>query len=245
MPELSIVTTSERPDLQRSAVDRLRGSWPLFILKDPVSKTHRAAVREYFPHLDLLLVEDGEVVANAAGVALRWDGGVSTLPGGYDGAMVAAVREHESSVRPDTLCVMAATVVPHRTGSGLAGAILTGLRDRAAEAGLERVVVPVRPTLKASYPLTSTTDFMGWSRADGLHLDPWIRTHQRLGATILAPAPRSMTVTGTVAEWETWTGMAFPQTGRYVVPGGLDLVEIDRERDLGTYSEDNVWMRHR
>jgi len=35
-----------------------------------------------------------------------------------------------------------------------------------------------------------------------------------------------------------------PETGRYVVPGALDLVEVDRERDLGTYAETNLWMRH-
>jgi hypothetical protein len=79
---------------------------------------------------------------------------------------------------------------------------------------------------------------------DGLHLDPWIRTHQRLGARILRPAPRSMVITGTVAEWEAWTGMTFPQTGRYVVPDALDLVRVDREADRGSYAETNLWMRH-
>jgi hypothetical protein len=54
-----------------------------------------------------------------------------------------------------------------------------------------------------------------------------------------------MVVTGTVTEWEEWAGMAFPETGRYVVPRALDLVEIDRERDLGAYAETNLWMRHR
>ena len=53
-----------------------------------------------------------------------------------------------------------------------------------------------------------------------------------------------MVVTGTVANWEKWTGMAFPQTGRYVVAGGLDLVEIDLERGQGLYEETNLWMRH-
>jgi hypothetical protein len=53
-----------------------------------------------------------------------------------------------------------------------------------------------------------------------------------------------MIVTGTVAEWQGWAGMAFPQTGRYVVPGALDLVEIDTERDHGSYVETNLWMRH-
>jgi hypothetical protein len=75
--------------------------------------------------------------------------------------------------------------------------------------------------------------------------DPWIRTHQRLGATILAPAPKSMTIVGTITEWEQWTGLAFPETGDSVVPEALDLVAGDREADQGTYYETNLWMRHR
>lgn len=53
-----------------------------------------------------------------------------------------------------------------------------------------------------------------------------------------------MIVTGTVAEWQGWAGMAFPQTGSYVVPGALDLVDIDAEGDRGSYAETNLWMRH-
>lgn len=53
-----------------------------------------------------------------------------------------------------------------------------------------------------------------------------------------------MTITGTVAEWEDWAKMAFPETGPYVVPDALDLVEIDCEHDRGTYVETNLWMRH-
>lgn len=122
--------------------------------------------------------------------------------------------------------------------------MLSALRDRAAEAGLRHVIAPVRPALKARYPLASMSDFAHWTRGDGLHLDPWIRTHQRLGATVLAPAPRSMVVSGTVAEWEKWTAMAFPQTGRYVVADALDLVEIDRERDRGLRRDQPVDAAH-
>lgn len=61
---------------------------------------------------------------------------------------------------------------------------------------------------------------------------------------MLGTAHRSMTITGTVAEWETWTGMAFPETGRYVVPDALGLVDIDRDTDTGTYLEDNLWVQH-
>ena len=241
---MDIVTTGERPDLLGAAMAPLRDGWPAFVLRDPISNQYRDAVAACFPAFDVLLLDGDDVLARAVVVALRWNGEAATLPGGYDGALVAAVAEHEDGVAPDTLCIMSATVRPDRTGAGLAGAVLTALRDRAEHAGLRRVVVPVRPTLKASYPLTPMTDFQRWTRADGLHLDPWIRTHQRLGAAIVKPAPRSMVVSGTVAQWEKWTGMAFPQTGRYVVPGGLDLLWIDRERDEGSYEETNLWMRH-
>jgi hypothetical protein len=53
-----------------------------------------------------------------------------------------------------------------------------------------------------------------------------------------------MIIKGTVAAWEEWTAMAFPESGKYVVPEALDLVDIDRESDRGTYSETNLWMRH-
>jgi len=240
---MKIVTNGDRPDLQGSAQTPLRDGWPAFVLRDPVSGRCRDAVAEYFPDYDVLLLDDDTVLARATAVAFRWDGQTSTLPdGGYDGALVTSVAEHENGVAPDTLCVVSATVRPGRTGGGLAGKVLTALRERARDAGLERVVVPVRPTLKATYPLTSMDDFQRWTREDGLHLDPWIRTHQRLGATVLGPAERSMVVTGTAAEWERWTGMRFPQSGEYVVPGGLDLVRF--QDGHGVYEETNLWMRH-
>jgi len=54
-----------------------------------------------------------------------------------------------------------------------------------------------------------------------------------------------MTIPGTIAEWEDWAKMVFPETGSYVVSGALEPVEIDREADQGLYVEPNVWMRHR
>jgi GNAT superfamily N-acetyltransferase len=219
-----VITTSDRPDLDEQSQEALLSGWPEFIFHDQVSEALIGRAAEYFPQFDVRLVADDEIVAGAWAVALRWDGTAGTLP--------------------DTLCVMAAAVRQDRRGAGLAGQSLSELRSRAAQAGLDRVIVPVRPVLKSRYPLASMADFARWTRADGEHLDPWIRTHQRLGATILGPAPRSMLVTGTVAEWQDWAGMAFPQTGRYVVPGALDLVEIDAERDHGSYAETNLWMRH-
>ena len=245
MSDLEIVTTSDRPDLEDETRAAFRQNWPEFIFHDPVSREHIGRVESYFPFYDVLLLDGGEVVAGGWGVPMQWDGTVANLPaGGYDGALVASVNGHEASLPRDTLCIMAAAVRRDRQGGGLAGQALTALRDRATATGLARVIAPVRPLLKTRYPLTSMASFARWDRGDGLHLDPWIRTHQRLGATILGPAPDSMIIKGTVAEWEEWAAMAFPESGTYVVPDALDLVDVDREADRGVYSETNLWMRH-
>jgi hypothetical protein len=244
MGDLAIVTTADRRDLDEQARDALRAVWPDFIFHDPVVAEHIGRVEAYFPQYDVLLLEDGHVVAGGWGVPVRWDGTAGALPDGYDGALVSAVTGHENSIPADTLCIMAAAVRIDRQGGGLAGKTLTALRERAAAAGLQHVIAPVRPALKSRYPLTPMERFARWTRSDGLHIDPWLRTHQRLGASILAPAPSSMIITGTVPEWEDWAAMAFPETGQYVVPDALDLVAIDREQNRGTYAETNLWVRH-
>ncbi len=108
-------------------------------------------------------------------------------------------------------------------------------------------IAPVRPSLKSRYPLIPIERYVEWRQGaqNDAPFDPWLRTHWRLGARVLCVAPASMVITGTVAEWEDWAGMRFPESGRYVVPGALEPIAIDRDHDLGRYIEPNVWMRHR
>lgn len=237
---IEVVTTGDRPDLDAGAV--IEDGFPEFIFHDQQTARFLERVRRYFPNFDVLVLDGAEVVAGGWGVPLAWSG--EELPGGYDDALAVSVDGHENGTAPDTLCVMAAAVRPGLRGGGLAATVLTALRDRATAAGLSKVIAPVRPTLKSRYPLTPMDRFATWTRPDGLHVDPWIRTHQRLGASILWPAPRSMEITATVAEWEEWTGMLLPESGRYVIPEGLDLLAVDRENDTATYREANLWMRH-
>jgi hypothetical protein len=53
-----------------------------------------------------------------------------------------------------------------------------------------------------------------------------------------------MTYRATLAEWVTWTGMAFPESGSYVLDGAAAPLTIDRERDEGVYYDPNVWVVH-
>ena len=116
--------------------------------------------------------------------------------------------------------------------------------DLARAHGLGALIAPVRPAAKSAYPLAPMERYVRWENADGLPLDPWIRVHARMGAAILTVAPRTIVIEGTVADWERWTDLRFPDSGPYVVPGALQPLVIDREQDLGRYEDPNVWMRH-
>jgi len=233
-----------RPDDQLA---RLFGDgWPAFITADQEVKRYLGRVRELFGDLELVLLDPDDVIVAAGwSVPLRWSGDPVDLPGGYTDSLARAVGGHDRGEPADTLVIAAAQVHPERRGLGIAAELLTALAGLAAERGWARVIAPVRPTLKARYPLTPIDRFASWTRADGAPLDPWLRTHWRMGAQIIATAPRSQTMTGTVKEWESWCGMVFPDSGEYVIPDGLAPLRIDRDADRGTYAEPNVWVRHR
>lgn len=239
-----IIASSSRPDLCAAMTVSFAEGWPEFVFHDVIADAYLDRVRELSGHLDILLTDDDQVLAGGWGVPVRWDGATSTLPDGYDGSLMRAVEDHERGVTPDTLVVAAAQLRPGEPRRGLATELLAALKDVAAGHGLTRVVAPVRPTLKHRYPLIPMREYLGWTRPDGLPFDPWLRTHHRMGATILGVAERSMVVTGTVADWETWTGLAFPASGAHIVEGALNPVTIDVDADRGTYEEPNVWMRH-
>jgi GNAT superfamily N-acetyltransferase len=239
-------TLAERPEFAPS-VTRLSGRiWQgaEFIQHDEVVNRYWGGLFDLFAAFQLVLCDEaGAVVAAGQTIPVVWDGTVADLPSGVGSVLERATRDR--GIRPpNTLSALLALVEPERQGEGLSRQVLAGMKAIAARRGFSSLIAPVRPTLKSRYPLTPMERYIHWTRADGGPLDPWLRTHWRLGAEILAVAPVSMLVTGTVVEWEGWTGMVFPESGDYVVPAALVPVRIDRERDLGRYEEPNVWMRH-
>jgi hypothetical protein len=63
MGNLEIFTTSERHDLDEEAKAAFLPTWPQFIFHDPVDAEYLDRAESYFPHYDVLLLEDGEVAA--------------------------------------------------------------------------------------------------------------------------------------------------------------------------------------
>lgn len=239
----------ERSDARAWPDDQLdelyADAFPPIITADAVAKVYIGRVREYFTDFDVMLVGDDRPVATGWGVPIRWNVEVTDLPSGYTDTTRRAVELHEAGGQADTFVICGGNVNPAVGRRGVATALVIALRELPAAADLPRVLAPVRPTLKPAYPLTPIETFSTWRRPDELPVDPWLRTHVRLGGRIIATAPHSQTMTATVGQWGTWTHMSLPATGHYVIPAGLSPLYIDHDADLGTYTEPNVWVQHR
>ena len=239
------VTTLERNPEVAEQVGRLaEEGWPAFLLHGDTK--HWDRLFDDFAEYQILFRDQaGGLIAVGHALPFVWVGTPEDLPSTMSDLLKRALRTHRDRSTPNTLSALAAIVTPSHQRRGLSVEILRAMRSLAAERGVRSLVAPVRPTLKSSYPLTPFEEYVGWKRDDGSPFDPWLRVHWRLGAEFLKIAPATVTVIGTVADWEEWTGISFPESGEYVVPGALQPIMIDREENVGRYEDPNVWMLHR
>jgi GNAT superfamily N-acetyltransferase len=243
--ELRLVTLAERPELSDPLGDHNGAAWPEYMLQDPVASRLWHHLDEDFAAWQLLLLDPDDRIAVAGNSApLAWDGTEEGLPAGWDDQFERTVAGLRTGVVPNTLGAMQVVVAPDRKGEGLAGRMVSLFRERARAAGFGALIACVRPTDKHRYPLTPIERYAAWTRADGLPFDAWIRLHARLGARLARPEPRSMTITGSLEEWERWTALAFPESGEYVLPFATNPVLVDRAADRVVYHDANVWMIH-
>ena len=243
----TLVTHAERPDLEDQAQgEDFLSQWPTFMFHDPVADEHYPIMYERCPEFQFYIIDDaGSLLANGNSIPLAWDGSLKDLPAGWDEALVRGSVGVQDGTAPTALCALQATVSSRCDGRGLGSSLVNAMKLLAQAAGLESLIAPVRPSLKAEYPLIPIDDYVTWRREDGLFFDPWLRVHERLGASVLAIAPESMEIPGSRTDWEAWTGLNLSTSGEYVVDGALAPVVFDADADLGVYIEPNVWMLHR
>jgi GNAT superfamily N-acetyltransferase len=238
---LAVVRYSERPELWEETADVSAEVWPEYNLHGDVMSPNFGRIFDAFPEFQFVLYDADaeEVVAEGHSAPCPWDGTIEGLGEGIDHMLLTAL---EAPGSPTALCALAAEIRPPYQGVGLAGHLLDAMAGVARDAGLTHLIAPVRPSLKERYPLAAIEEYVRWTREDGQPFDPWIRTHTRSGGRVVKPVPRSMRITGTVREWEAWTGMRFPADGEYVFPRGLAPLSVRGDR--GEYWEPNVWVVH-
>jgi RimJ/RimL family protein N-acetyltransferase len=244
MTKYQISTHTERPELMAPA-RALYDTWPVIALNDEAANLYWPLLDERFPDFQFHICDGETIVAEGNGLSVVWNGRPESLPdGGFNTMMRQGMSNFENDVKGTTFCGVSVTINEKYQGKGVSKLAVQTMKDLAKKQGLDTVIVPVRPSQKSMYPLTAMENYIQWRREDGLLFDAWLRVHERLGATIAKVAPESMRVSGTVADFENWTQMKFPESGEYVVKGALNPISIDIEKDEGLYVEPNVWMVH-
>ncbi|MGZ9223251.1 MAG: hypothetical protein ACXW4Q_14175, partial [Anaerolineales bacterium] len=235
------------PDYRDHAGDIAEASWPEFMLHDPIANENWHELFDRFIDYQFALFDrqSNRMAAMANSLPFHWDQPLEELPeGGWDWVFVKAIEDHKKGVAPNIQSAIQIAIHPDYRSLGLSSRMVQAMRAIGQSKGFNNLVAPVRPSQKSQYPLIRIDDYIKWTNDEGFPFDAWLRVHVRAGAKIIKPCHEAMTIRGTRAEWEEWTGMQFPQNDWYFIPGALNPMKMDIEKDEGIYVEPNVWLVH-
>jgi len=221
--------------------------WPEFMLHDQVANELWHELLDRFAEYQLALydTQNNRVAAMANSFPFSWEEPLEKLPeGGWDWAFLKAVEDNKHRLSPNVHCAIQIVIRPDYQGQGLSRPMVEAVRALTKSKGLQSLIIPIRPSEKNKYPLTSLDNYITWETKQGLPFDPWLRVHVQAGGKMIKVCHESKIIRGTRAEWEQWTGMKFPQSGQYIIDGALNPIKMNAEKDEGVYIEPNVWMVH-
>ena len=249
---LELRTVAEQPALANELQGLIDRVWPAFVIESHWPKDHPLpwdwmGIYARWPDFQFGLFDpdDRRLVVAGNMLALAWDGVAEELPDtGWNWAMWQGQQDQDGGRPAKTACALSITVDPERRGRNLSRIAVRSMYRLAREAGLTRLLAPVRPSWKARYPLIPMADYCRWANPDGLPFDPWLRVHVRLGARIVKPCDRSQPMAAPVADWERWLDLPMPASGEYVAAGLLTPLQVNRDTNAGHCIEPNVWVEH-
>jgi GNAT superfamily N-acetyltransferase len=217
------------------------------MMHDPIANENWHELFDRFEEYQFAMwdTEPERMAAMGNSLPFRWDQPLEALPAlGWDWVFLKAIEDHENGVAPNIQSAIQIAIHPDYQGQGLSMKMVRAMGAIGRSKGFKHLVAPVRPNQKSTYPLTSIDDYIRWTTDEGLPFDAWLRVHVRAGARIIKPCHEAMTIRGTRAQWEQWTGLKFLQSGEYYIPGALNPLKMNIEKDDGIYIEPNVWMVH-
>jgi GNAT superfamily N-acetyltransferase len=242
-----LITPKDLPDYQDKADEIAVSSWYEFMLHDEVANKNWHELFDRFEEYQFAMLdtESNRMAAMGNSVPFHWDGTLEELPErGWDWVFLQSIENHKKSVTPNIQSAIQIAIHPDYQSQGLSSQMVKAMADIGRTKGFKHLVAPVRPNQKSSYPLTSMDEYIKWQTDEGLPFDAWLRVHVRVGGRIIKPCHEAMIIRGSRTKWESWTGMKFPQSGDYIIPGALNPMVMNVDIDEGVYIEPNVWMVH-
>ena len=242
-----IISPNDLADYRSLAGDIADASWPEFMMHDPIAGENWHELFDRFNDYQFAMWDNeaNRMAAMGNSVPFYWAEPLENLPeDGWDWVFLKAIEDHKNGVVPNIQSAIQINIHPDYQSKGLSMLMVKAIGAIGKSKGFQYLVAPVRPSQKSKYPLINIDDYVKWTTDNGLPFDAWLRVHVRAGARIIKPCHQAMTIRGTRAEWEEWTGIKFPQSGEYYIEGALNPIQMDIEKDEGVYIEPNVWMVH-
>jgi hypothetical protein len=241
--EIKIITGDIR--IREFQIELGQKVWPEFMQHDFNVNENWPGLYTHFLKLQFALFDNQTIIGIGNLVPLYWKGLFSELPDtGLDWAMIEAIKNFHAGIKPNLLIGVQILVNPIYRNLGISGKMIQHMKVIAKSNDIDNIALPVRPILKCQYPLIPFENYINWLNKDNQPFDPWIRVHVKTGGKIAGICSRSMFISGSVSDWEKWSGLEIPESGDYVVDKALVPVKIDKDKNIGTYEEPNVWIVH-
>ena len=241
---LVLRSRAESPDLKKAANSIEQAAWNDlgYLNYTKAHYEHYSELLNEYPEYQLCLIDEetGYPVAVANAVPFRCSSDLP--PEGWDWVVETAARKNGGDL--NMLGALAISVPAVHRAKGYARRMIRALVELAEEKGLRGVVAPVRPSAKVDHPWVPIAEYIGWKDRSGRVYDPWLRSHLSAGGRLIGPCERSMVVHDHIAFWENWSKQRFHHSGAYAIDGAIAPVEIDVERQTGTYEEPNIWVAY-
>lgn len=227
------------------AINELNDSvWPDFMDGEKVMRTYWGFVEGTFPDYQLGIENDGELLAAVNSAPIQIKDPVKMLDsGGIYWALRKISHDYMKGNKCNALVALQVMVTSQHRGKRLSYICVRELLNLAKEMRLKFLVIPLRPSRKYQYPLINIDEYITWKNKKGLPFDPWLRVHIKLGGKILNPCAGPI-VRAPKEKWAEWTKLDFCHSGQYVIPEGLDIINVTEENENLTYRQNNVWVIH-
>ena len=222
--------------------------WPNYLIEasdisEPSLKfeiTHEELIRR-FPVWGIRRASDQKLVAYGHGILVAADLTQNQLPdSGWRFAMESVLAEP----KPNCMCLLVANVDPAARGLGFSKVLVEKAKAVTLDLGFKEMIAPVRPTLKQDFPEQTLDEYIQKRDEKNEVFDPWLKLHVRLGGEVLNVCHESVIINATIKKWSQWLSAEFHQSGKYILPMGLAPLDINLEKNIGTYVEPNVWVRY-